>query len=54
MNGEIGLLMFAVVFLVLAAQFESWRDPLIILVSVPMSTPTSKRTKRAALKKKPT
>ena len=26
-----------VIFLVLAAQFESWRDPLIILVSVPMS-----------------
>ncbi len=26
-----------VIFLVLAAQFESWRDPFIILVSVPMS-----------------
>ncbi|MDX1528582.1 MAG: efflux RND transporter permease subunit, partial [Gammaproteobacteria bacterium] len=26
-----------VIFLVLAGQFESWRDPLIILVSVPMS-----------------
>ena len=26
-----------VIFLVLAAQFESLRDPLVILVSVPMS-----------------
>jgi multidrug efflux pump len=26
-----------VIYLVLSAQFESWRDPLIILVSVPMS-----------------
>ncbi len=26
-----------VIYLVLAAQYESWRDPLIILISVPMS-----------------
>lgn len=26
-----------VIFLILAAQFESWRDPLIMLVTVPMS-----------------
>lgn len=30
-------LSIVVIYLVLAAQFESWRDPLIILVSVPMS-----------------
>ena len=30
-------LALVVIYLVLAAQFESWRDPLIILVSVPMS-----------------
>ncbi|MCP5184223.1 MAG: efflux RND transporter permease subunit [Pseudomonadales bacterium] len=30
-------LSLAVIYLVLAAQFESWRDPFIILVSVPMS-----------------
>ena len=28
---------FLVIYLVLAAQFESWRDPFIVLVSVPMS-----------------
>src|SRR6185437_4066356 len=30
-------LAIVIIFLVLAAQFESWRDPLIILVAVPMS-----------------
>ncbi len=30
-------LSLVVIYLVLAAQFESWRDPAIILVSVPMS-----------------
>lgn len=30
-------LSIVVIYLVLAAQFESWRDPFIILVSVPMS-----------------
>jgi multidrug efflux pump len=30
-------LSLVVIYLVLAAQFESWRDPLIILISVPMS-----------------
>ncbi len=31
------LLAAVVIYLVLAAQFESWRDPLIIMMSVPMS-----------------
>ncbi len=30
-------LAIVIIYLVLAAQFESWRDPLIILVSVPLS-----------------
>jgi len=30
-------LSLVIIYLVLAAQFESWRDPLIILISVPMS-----------------
>ena len=38
-SGFVGTFAFAliIVFLALAAQFESFRDPLIILVSVPMS-----------------
>jgi multidrug efflux pump len=38
-NGFIWIIMLAIViiFLTLAAQFESFRDPVIILVSVPMS-----------------
>jgi multidrug efflux pump len=31
------LLSLIVIYLVLAAKFESWRDPLVILISVPMS-----------------
>lgn len=31
------LLAICVIFLVLAAQFESWRDPLVIMVSVPLA-----------------
>jgi multidrug efflux pump subunit AcrB len=30
-------LAIVVIFLVLAAQFESWRDPLVIMVSVPLA-----------------
>ncbi|MGK9527341.1 efflux RND transporter permease subunit, partial [Salmonella enterica subsp. enterica] len=30
-------LALAIIFLVLAAQFESFRDPLVILVTVPLS-----------------
>ena len=31
------LLALCVIFLVLAAQFESWRDPLVIMMSVPLA-----------------
>ncbi|MGH8278150.1 MAG: efflux RND transporter permease subunit [Gammaproteobacteria bacterium] len=38
-NALVIALFFAiiVIFLVLAAQFESWRDPLVILISVPLA-----------------
>ena len=38
-GGFLPTLMFAliIIFLALAAQFESFRDPLVILVSVPLS-----------------
>jgi multidrug efflux pump len=43
-TSNFGLLFFfalLVIYLVLAAQFESWRDPLIILVSAPIATAVS-------------
>jgi multidrug efflux pump len=38
-NALVGTFVFAlvVIFLVLAAQYESWRDPLVIMTSVPLS-----------------
>jgi len=39
-SGFLGIFMFALIitFLVLSAQFESFRDPITILISVPMAT----------------
>ena len=39
--GVLVLFAILVIYLVLAAQFESWRDPLIILVSAPIATAVS-------------
>jgi multidrug efflux pump len=39
--GLLFLFALLVIYLVLAAQFESWRDPLIILVSAPIATAVS-------------
>lgn len=38
-GGFVGTMLFAIIiiFLILAAQFESFRDPIVILVSVPMA-----------------
>ncbi len=36
-DGDLLPVAVVIIYLVLAAQFESWRDPAIILVSVPMS-----------------